>query len=474
MIPEVVSGIVLILVFAIWLNVLPLSASVPPGAGLGDTIYHLILPAIPLTLILFGYIAQMARAGTVEALNSDYARTATLKGLPRGVMIRRHILRNSLLPTITVVATQTGYLIGGLVLVEIPVPLPGHRLADLNAANSKDFPMLEAGILVIGVVYMVATLIADILYSLLNPRIRYRGRRMSIGTVPVESRGALSAGSGRPAARVPAQSHPPEGVHRRRGDHRLLDLRGDLRQPARAPRSATPRTCWRSTNRPSGSHWFGTDSLGRDMFSRVITGSRDILITAPLATLIGTVLGTALGLVMGYFRGITDDVIGRFVEAFLALPLVVTGILGVVALGPSDGTLIVVIGIIFTPLIARTVRAAVLLERELDYVSAARLRGETSPTSCSSRSCPTCLAPIMVEFTVRLGYAVFTIVTLSFLGFGIPAARRPTGAWTSHRTSRRCRPATGGRCCSTPLAIASLVIGVNLIATSVESALDAS
>ena len=174
-IPEVVSGIVLILVFAIWLNVLPLSASVPPGAGIGDTIYHLILPAIPLTLILFGYIAQMARAGTVEALASDYARTATLKGLPRGVMIRRHILRNSLLPTITVVATQTGYLIGGLVLVEYLFHYQGIGSLIYNAANSKDFPMLEAGILVIGVVYMVATLIADILYSLLNPRIRYGG-----------------------------------------------------------------------------------------------------------------------------------------------------------------------------------------------------------------------------------------------------------------------------------------------------------
>jgi peptide/nickel transport system permease protein len=172
-IPEVVSGIVLILVFGIWLNVLPIQAS---GAhGFGDTIYHLILPAIPLTLILFGYIQQMARAGTVEALNSDYARTATLKGLPRGVMIRRHILRNSLLPTITVIASQTGYLIGGLVLVEFLFRWNGIGTLIYNAANQKDFPMLEAGVLVIGALYMVAILIADIIYSLLNPRIRYRG-----------------------------------------------------------------------------------------------------------------------------------------------------------------------------------------------------------------------------------------------------------------------------------------------------------
>ncbi len=174
-IPEVVSGIVLILIFGIALNVLPIEASTPAGASIGTQIYHLFMPAIPLTLILFGYIQQMARAGTIEALNSDYARTATLKGLPRGVMIRRHVLRNSLLPTITVIATQTGYLIGGLVLVENLFHYNGIGTLIYNAANSKDFPMLEAGVLVIGVVYMVATLTADIIFSLLNPRIRYRG-----------------------------------------------------------------------------------------------------------------------------------------------------------------------------------------------------------------------------------------------------------------------------------------------------------
>src|SRR6202034_1065805 len=98
----------------------------------------------------------------------------------------------------------------------------------------------------------------------------------------------------------------------------------------------------------------------------VIVGSRDIMIVAPLATLVGTIIGTAVGLVMGYFRGIVDEVISRFVEAFLALPLVITGILGVVALGASNLTLIIVIGIVFAPLIARTVRAAVLGERDLD------------------------------------------------------------------------------------------------------------
>jgi peptide/nickel transport system permease protein len=224
---------------------------------------------------------------------------------------------------------------------------------------------------------------------------------------------------------------------------------------------------------PSGAHWFGTDQLGRDMFSRVITGARDILITAPLATLLGTVLGTALGLVMGYFRGAVDDVVGRFVEAFLALPLVVTGILGVVALGPSNTTLIIVIGIVFSPLIARTVRAAVLQERDLDYVAAARLRGESSLYIMFVEILPNVLAPIMVEFTVRLGYAVFTIVTLSFLGFGIPP---PSSNW-GLEISTNYGLVTAGywwEVLFDALAIASLVIGVNMVANSVEATLDES
>ena len=171
-VPEFVSGIVLLLVFSIALGWLPVTATAPAGSGFFTQLKYLILPVIPLVLVLFGYIARMARAGTVEALDSDYARTAILKGLPRGVMIRRHVLRNSLLPTITVIATQCGYLIGGLVVVETLFRYNGIGQLTYNAANQHDIPMLEACVLTIGVLYMVVTLVADLGFSLLNPRIR--------------------------------------------------------------------------------------------------------------------------------------------------------------------------------------------------------------------------------------------------------------------------------------------------------------
>ncbi len=222
---------------------------------------------------------------------------------------------------------------------------------------------------------------------------------------------------------------------------------------------------------PSGAHWFGTDQLGRDMFARVIAGSRDILIIAPLGTLIGTLVGTALGLVMGYYHGIVDDVLSRLIEAFMALPLVVTGILGVLALGASNLTMILVIGIVFAPLIARTVRAAVLTERDLDYVPAAQLRGESAAHIMGAEILPNVLAPIMVEFTVRLGYAVFTLVTLSFLGFGL---QPPSPNWGADISTNYALITAGDwwEVLFDAIAIASLVIGINMVANAIEATLD--
>ncbi len=171
--PEFVTGIVLILVFGIWLGWLPVTAQAPEGSNLLTQLEYLLLPALTLTLVLFGYIARITRASMIEALDSDYTRTAFLKGLPASVVVRKHVLRNALLPTIAVVAVQVGYLVGGLVAVEVLFNYQGVGLLIYEAAREKDLPLLTAGVLVVGVVYLTVTLIADILYSLLNPRIRF-------------------------------------------------------------------------------------------------------------------------------------------------------------------------------------------------------------------------------------------------------------------------------------------------------------
>jgi peptide/nickel transport system permease protein len=221
---------------------------------------------------------------------------------------------------------------------------------------------------------------------------------------------------------------------------------------------------------PSAAHLFGTDPLGRDVLSRVIVGARDILVIAPLATLLGAILGTALGLVMGYFGGIADVLISRVVEAVLALPVVIVAFLFIVAVGPSSLTLIVVIGFIFTPLIARTVRTAVLVESQQDYLSSARLLGERPSYIMIAEILPNVLPVIVVEFTVRLGYAIFAVATLSFLGFGV---QQPTPDWGGDIAANYGLLGAGywWETLFPALAIASLVMALNLVTDSIEQVL---
>jgi peptide/nickel transport system permease protein len=221
---------------------------------------------------------------------------------------------------------------------------------------------------------------------------------------------------------------------------------------------------------PSAAHWFGTDQLGRDVLSRVIAGARDILLIAVAATILGTLLGTALGLAMGYLGGVIDLLVGRVVEAVLALPVVIVAFLFIVALGPSTGTLIVVIGFVFTPLIARTVRSSVLVESQLDYLSSARLLGEKPLQIMIVEILPNVVPAILVEFTVRLGYAIFAVATLSFLGFGV---QPPTPDWGSDIAANYGVLPAGywWETLFPALAIASLVVAVNLVTDSIEQVL---
>lgn len=218
---------------------------------------------------------------------------------------------------------------------------------------------------------------------------------------------------------------------------------------------------------PGGTNLLGTDKLGRDVLSRVIVGSRDVLIAAPICAIIGVGLGSLLGMLMGYYRGWLDDTLGRVIEAFLALPVPLVALLALAALGSSTTTVVLTVGIFFTPIVARTVRAAVLSERENDYVQAAKLRGENGLYIMFREILPNITGPIVVEFTVRIGYAVFTIAFLSFLGVGI---QPPTPDW-GLMVSEEYQLIIGGYWWVTvfpALAIASLVIAVNLVADALQ------
>lgn len=225
-----------------------------------------------------------------------------------------------------------------------------------------------------------------------------------------------------------------------------------------------------SSQAPNASHWFGTDVLGRDVLSRVMAGSRDVLILAPAAAIAAVVMGTILGLVTGYYGGVVDEIIGRVIEAILSLPAVLLALLVVVAIGNSRPIVIGTIAVLFTPVVTRTVRTAVINEARLDYVESARLRGEGGIFIMFREILPNVTGVIVVELTVRLAYAVFTVATLSFLGAGIQPPAPDWGLSIADNYGL----IQAGQWWPTlfpALAIASLVIAANLIADSVESVL---
>ena len=218
-------------------------------------------------------------------------------------------------------------------------------------------------------------------------------------------------------------------------------------------------------------HWFGTDRFGRNVYSRAIYGAREIMIVAPAAVILGTVIGIVLGLLMGYFRGPLDDALSRLIEALMSLPLILVALLALTALSSGRGTIILLIGLLFGPIIARTVRAAVLAERNLDYVRAAELRGERSSYIMFVEILPNVMGPIIVEFTVRLGYAVFTMAGLAFIGFGTQPGS-PDWGRTIFEERAGLLSSAWWPCLVPALALASLVVAINLIADGIQGLID--
>ena len=174
-IPEFVWAVILLLLFGVVFRFFPISAMPDEGSGgFFQSIWHLLLPSFALLLVLFGYIARITRAGVIEALDSDYMRTAVLKGYSRRKAVVKHVLRNAMLPTIAVVASQIPYLVGGLVAVEMVFNYRGFGTILLTAVGGRDYAVLQSGVILTSVVIVSFQLIADILFAVLNPRIRQR------------------------------------------------------------------------------------------------------------------------------------------------------------------------------------------------------------------------------------------------------------------------------------------------------------
>jgi peptide/nickel transport system permease protein len=235
-----------------------------------------------------------------------------------------------------------------------------------------------------------------------------------------------------------------------------------------APNAIDP---YNTLSGPSAKHWFGTDDSGRDVLSRTMAGARSVLEIAPLAMLLALAAGSTIALVAGYKRGLVDEIIMRGVDVLLCLPVVVAGIVVVSALGHSMPVIILVIAVLFMPSVSRTVRSAVIAEREREYVLAARLRGENAWFIMIREILPNCAPPIIVEGSVRLGYAVFTSATLSFLGFGLQPPSPDWGLTISTGQQGQYLQVAPWAVLFPALALASLVVSANLVADSLRRTL---
>lgn len=173
--PEFVSGVFLITIFAVQLKIFPIVSVIPIGETLFMNLDIVILPALSITFVMFGYISRMQRSSMIMVMNSDYIRSAILKGMPRKYIIFKHALKNALLPTITIIGMNMGWLFGGLIVVETLFGFPGMGSLLMTAIKTRDVPLIEACVLLITVIYSLSTMITDLMYSYLNPRVRYQG-----------------------------------------------------------------------------------------------------------------------------------------------------------------------------------------------------------------------------------------------------------------------------------------------------------
>jgi peptide/nickel transport system permease protein len=239
--------------------------------------------------------------------------------------------------------------------------------------------------------------------------------------------------------------------------------------PWLAPYSENQQIAADARQAPSARHWFGVDRLGRDVYSRVLLGAGDILALAGLGTLLAVIAGTSIGLLSGYRGGWFDEIVMRSFDSLLAMPALLLALLLLGTVGPSRQTVLIVIVVVYTPIVARVVRSVVLGVKQKGFVEAARLQGEGTGRILFREILPSVLPALAVEAALRFSYAIFLVASLGFLGVGV---QPPSPDWGLMVNEARSYVAQTPWAMYYPVAaISIIVVGVNLMADGLKRVL---
>jgi peptide/nickel transport system permease protein len=444
--PNFWLGIMLILLFSVQLGWLPASGYVSPFEDFWGSMQATIMPAFVLGNSIAGVLMRHTRASMLEALQSDYVRTARAKGQGETKIILKHVMRNALTPVITLGALEFGTLLSGAVLTEQIFTIPGFGKLIVDAVFNRDYAVVQGVVLVTATTYILLNLLADIGYILINPRLRET-----------------------PVRRAWAR------LKRRKGAMVALAVLVVLATlavlaPLVAPHDPI-RQGWATVRKPpSAVYWFGTDEVGRDLFSRIIYGARASLSAGVISVTIALLLGVPIGLLAGYRGGWVDAVISRFTDAMLACPFLILAIAMAAFLGPSLTNAMIAIGVTAMPIFIRLTRGQVIAVKVEEYVEAARSVGSRPAKIALRHILPNVAPQLLVQATLTIATAIIAEAALSFLGLG---QQPPAPSWGSMlNTAQRFLSSAPWMAIFPGLAIFVTVLSFNLLGDGLRDALD--
>ena len=420
-VPNFWLALLLILLFAVHLRWF--SAGGFPGwdAGVGPALKSLLLPALALATVQGAILTRFTRSAVLETMREDYVRTARAKGLTRGQTLRRHVLRNAMIPIVTVMGLQFANLLAGTIVVENVFALPGVGRLILQAITNRDIVVVRDVVTLLAAMVVMINLGVDLLYAAIDPRLKS-------SDVCLDAQSAPAARGRRPRAR---RARPRRWWTANRSFAVGAALSGTLVGMAAVSVVWTPYDPTKIDIRnrfaaPSWEHWMGTDQFGRDVLSIIMAGAQNSIVVGVVAVLIGLACGVSLGLLASARRGWVEESIMRFCDFMYAFPAILLAILLVATFGSGAVNAIVAIGIFAIPTFARLTRAAANAVWAREFVLAARAAGKGRLRITVEHVLPNIASVIVVQATVQFALAVLAEAALSYLGIG---SQPPTPSW---------------------------------------------